>query len=270
MRVRSVAEGEPPSSASVLCSITDGVATVVLNRPDKRNALTRELLQSLLTAFDTIEAKPDVRVTVVQGNGDAFCAGMDLAGILAMRDERGWFDYELLPEALHRLASLPHPTIAFVNGPAIAGGCELALHCDIRIGTPNAKFGMPLARLGMVAPAYAIKRLMASIGMAAARDLLLSADIVNAEHALRLGLLTRLTKAEEAGGAVSRLATQISGLAPLALREMKRAIAQLSSNPSPAAEAELDRIRLDVSRSADLREGLSAFLGRRQPIFRGE
>ena len=253
----------------VLLAIADGVATVTLNRPDKRNALTRKTLQALLQTFDEIKGTAGVRVTIIRGHGDAFCAGMDLGEMLAMRTERGWFDYELLPEVLERVALLDHPTIAVVQGIAIAGGCELALHCDIRLGTPDAKFAMPLARLGMVAPAYAIRRLIDSVGRSAARDLLLSADVVDADYALRVGLLTRLVPRDECEAAVVRLAAQIASLAPLALREMKRAIAQLSSEVSPDLVAELDRHRLEVSRSDDLKEGLSAFRDRRGPVFRG-
>jgi enoyl-CoA hydratase len=145
----------------------------------------------------------------------------------------------------------------------------LALHCDIRVGTPDAKFAMPLARLGMVAPAYAIRRLIDSVGVSAARDLLLSADLIDADHALRIGLLTRLAQRDEAEDVVSRLAVQIARLAPLALREMKSAIARISANVAPALAAELDQTRLEVSRSADLKEGLHAFLDRRRPVFRG-
>lgn len=257
------------TSRPALCSVENGIATVTLNRPDKRNALTRELLEALLQTFDEVESDPSVRVTIIRGGGDAFCAGMDLAEILTMRDARGWFDYELLPNVLERVAAVRHPTIAVVTGAAIAGGCELALHCDIRIGTPDARFAMPLARLGMVAPAYAIRRLIDSVGVSATRDLLLSADVVDAEYALRVGLLGRLVGPGEIAEAVDRLARQIASLAPLALCEMKRAIRDLSPDVSSERTASLDCARLDVSRSDDLREGLSAFLERRRPMFRG-
>jgi enoyl-CoA hydratase/carnithine racemase len=253
----------------ILLSINDGIASVTLNRPDKRNALNRETLTAFIDALDRVAAGGDVRVTVLRGAGTSFCAGMDLGEMLAMREEHGWFDYELLPELLHRVAALRHPTVAVVQGTAIAGGCELALHCDVRLGTADAQFAMPLARLGMVAPAYAIKRLIETVGVSAARDLLLTGDVVNGERALELGLLTRLESKDRLAETTSRLVNKIASCAPLSVREMKRAIGELSAELPHAIETALNARRLEISRSEDLREGLRAFVERRRPRFKG-
>jgi enoyl-CoA hydratase/carnithine racemase len=156
-----------------------------------------------------------------------------------------------------------------VQGPAFAGGCELALHCDIRIGTPDARFAMPLARLGLVAPSYAIKRLIETAGLSATRDLLLTADVIDGVAAVRTGLLTRLVSPDELDGSVDNLARQVAECAPLSLREMKRAIARMTSAIEPQVLSDLDAARIGISRSADMREGLQSFLERRKPVFRG-
>ena len=256
---------DPP----VQLTISAGAGTVVLNRPDKRNALARSVLQGLLAALEELDRDETVRVVVLKGAGKAFCAGMDLEEMLADRDERGFFDYALLPDVLERLAAHRNPTIAVVQGPAFAGGCELALHCDIRIGTPEARFAMPLARLGLVAPAYALKRLIETVGVSAARDLLLTADVVDASTALRIGILNRLTTADELGEHVTSLVRRIVECSPTALREMKRALTHMTSRLEPELLAELDAARIEIARTSDMREGVRAFLDRRPPVFRG-
>jgi enoyl-CoA hydratase/carnithine racemase len=253
----------------VFLTVSGAIATITLNRPEKRNALTQSVLEQLLALLEKADADERVRVVVLRGRGNAFCGGMDLGEMLAVREARGWFDYELLREVLERVANQRNPTIASVQGPAFAGGCELALHCDIRVGTPDARFAMPLARLGLVAPTYAIKRLIETAGLSATRDLLLSADVIDGAAALRVGLLTRLVPAGELDGAVDALARRIADCAPLSLREMKRAIARLTSPLDPQVLADLDAARIEISRSADMREGLQSFLDRRSPLFRG-
>jgi enoyl-CoA hydratase/carnithine racemase len=255
---------------AVLVEVVGATATITLNRPDKRNALTQSVLERLLTVLTTVEADDRIRVLVLRGNGPAFCGGMDLAEMLAIREARRWFDYELLHEVLERLASHRNPTIAVVHGAAFAGGCELALHCDIRIGTRNARFAMPLARLGLVAPAYAIQRLIETTGVTIARDLLLTARILDGVAAAHAGLLTRLAPDDELESAVRALTQQIAECAPLSLREMKRALARMAQGIDPETLADLDAARIQISKSTDMVEGLQSFLHRRLPVFRGQ
>ena len=255
---------------SVLLTVSRGIATVTLNRPDKRNALTQSLLEQLLAVFEAVDLDHGVRVVVLKGSGKAFCGGMDLTEMLAFRQARGWFDYELLHDVLQRVASQRNPTIAVVQGAAFAGGCELALHCDIRIGTPSAQFAMPLARLGLVAPTYAIKHLVETAGLTAARELLLTAAVLDGAAAARAGLLTRVVANDALDAAATALADQIAALAPLSLREMKRAMTRMTSSVDPHVLAELDAARIAISRSADMVEGLQSFIERRSPLFRGE
>src|SRR5918996_1532311 len=138
-------------SDEVLTAVADGVATVTLNRPHKRNAMNAALLAGLRECVEALDRRSDVRVVVVRAAGPAFCAGMDLREMEAQAGAAG--DPEAgVVAVLQRLERSRHPTIAMVHGDAIAGGCELALHCDLRLAADGARFGMPLARIGLVVP----------------------------------------------------------------------------------------------------------------------
>jgi enoyl-CoA hydratase/carnithine racemase len=258
------------SNHVVLLTVAHGVATVTLNRPDKRNALNRAMLEGLLDAFHAAAADAAVRVVLLRAVGPSFCAGVDLAELEEYRTRHGVTEYELLPDVFRAIDEHANPTIAAVQGPALAGGCEIALHCDIRIATPAARFGMPLARLGMVVPFYAAQRLTDICGIAAARDLLLAAETIDGTEAHRIGMVSRLVAADRLDESASALAARVASNAPLAVREIKRALGHTLAPPSPERVAELDRERLRVSRSRDAHEGLQAFLQRRRPHFAGE
>lgn len=257
------------TDAHVLVSAENGIGRIVLNRPDKRNALTHAMMTTILDALHRFASDDAVRVVLLTANGSAFCAGVDLADMQAVREQRGSFDYELLPEVFARLGSHRHPTVAMVHGVSIAGGCELALHCDIRIGSPSARFVMPLAKLGLVLPCEAAERLVAIAGRTAAADMLLTGDAVDGVRAERLGLLTRLVDDGQLVTQTEALVQLIAGHAPLSLRAMKAMLAALGSRFQPDEIERFDRERLAVSRSEDMREGLRAFFERRPPVFTG-
>jgi enoyl-CoA hydratase/carnithine racemase len=245
------------------------IATLTLNRPDKRNALTAAMLDQMLAAIGAIEANRDVRVLVLRASGDAFCAGVDLREMLEHRESQGVVDHSKLEELFRRLDDYPHPTIAVVQGVAIAGGCELALHCDIRIVSADARFAMPLARIGIVVPYVLAQRLTDLVGVATARDLLFTGDAIDGERAFRLGLATRFAPTEQLPAEAEKLAQRIAANAPLAVREMKRVLRHTSSSGLGVSDPGLDAGRVRVSQSADVREGLQAFLERRPAMFRG-
>ena len=148
----------------ILTQVADGIATVTMNRPEKRNAMNGAMLTGLRAAFDDLETRRDVRVVVVRGAGPAFCAGMDLK---EMESRGGARDPEGdVVAVLQRVERSRHPTIALVHGDAIAGGCELALHCDLRVMADTARIGMPLARIGMIVPFVLGQKLVEIIGPA--------------------------------------------------------------------------------------------------------
>ena len=253
----------------VQVTIADAVATLVLNRPDKRNALTSAMLREMLSAIDTVERDSMVRVLVLRGAGDSFCAGHDLREMQEHREAGGGVDHSLLQEVFRRIDEHVNPTLAAVQGVALAGGCELALHCDIRIATTTARFGMPLARLGIVVPFVLAQRLIRVAGAAAAADLLLTGELVDGAKAMQLGLTTRLVPSEALEAEAAAVAAKIAANAPLAVREMKRVLRGATVSSVIPAAAEFEEARRRISNSDDVREGLLAFTERRPPVFRG-
>jgi enoyl-CoA hydratase len=257
------------SPALVHAHISHHIATVTLDRPDKRNALTDDMLDQLIGALDAVEADPAVRVVLLRGNGSSFCSGVDLAEKLARRGADGSVEFLRLVEVFERLDAHPNPTIAILQGTSLAGGWELALHCDIRFAAPDARFGMPLARLGLVVPYQAAVRLVQIAGIAAATDLLLSAELIDGTRAHQLGLVTHLAAATDLEAAALAHAGKIAALAPLAIREMKRLLRRVAPTPDRATCREFDEARRRITGSADTEEGLRAFLERRAVHFVG-
>jgi enoyl-CoA hydratase/carnithine racemase len=253
---------------TILVDVADHVCTITLNRPEKRNALDTAMIARLRTAFDDVAQRDDVRAVVVRGEGAAFCAGLDLRELAAQR-AAGAVDTHALEHALERLEQCPHPTIAAVQGDAVAGGCELALHCDLRVAADTARFAMPLARIGIAVPVALTWKLVDTIGAAATKELVFTGDPVVAETALALGLVNRVVAAADLDGAVRELARQIAHNAPLSLRAMKAFIQRLADQRRAIPRDDLEEVFRAVRSSADAMEGLTAQRERRLPLFHG-
>jgi enoyl-CoA hydratase/carnithine racemase len=256
-------------SDEVLCAVDGGVATVTLNRPDKRNAMNMALLAALRARFDELDQNPEVRVVVVRGSGPAFCSGMDLKEMEERRGVPGDPDSGVI-EVLQRVERSRHPTIAMVHGDAIAGGCELALHCDLRVASEVARFGMPLARIGLVVPFRLGQKLVEIIGPAHTRHLLFTGQPIDARRALEIGMVHQVVAAGELESVTSQLAQSIARNAPLALAGIKATILRSVSLREGIAHADLDEASARARQSADASEGRRAMLEKRRPIFRGE
>lgn len=253
----------------VLVGVEDAVATVTLNRPEKRNAMSVALLRGLRAAFDGLEARPDVRVVVVRGAGPAFCAGMDLREMEQNPAASGDPEADVV-SVLKRIERSPHPTIAMVHGDAIAGGCELALHCDLRVAAEAARFGMPLARIGLVVPFPLGQKLLEILGPARTRELLFTGRVVDARRGYEIGLVHRVVPLAEVEAATYELARTIADNAPLALAGMKAVIARALSPREDLSHEDLDAFARRARQSADASEGRRAMLEKRKPRFRGE
>src|SRR6202521_765521 len=176
------------------------IATITLNRPDKRNAISYELIEDLLAALDEV-ANSSALVLILTGAGKAFCSGMDLENLKALEGrspEQSLKDSETMARLFRSLYDFRRPTIAAVNGPAIAGGCGLATLCDFTLGVPEAKFGYTEVRIGFV-PAIVSTFLLRQIGEKHARDLLLTGRIIGADEAHRIGLINEIVPAEKLG-----------------------------------------------------------------------
>jgi len=253
----------------VLTESRDHTCFITLNRPGKRNALNAAMIAQLREAFERVAGDSEARVVVVRANGPAFCAGLDLREMAAQR-EAGEADLGGLEKVLEDLEACPQPTIAAVQGDAIAGGCELALHCDLRVAADTARFSMPLARIGLAVPVTLTWKLVDSIGAAKTNELLFTGEAVAAETACALGLVNRVVPAEELDSALESLARQITQNAPLSVRAMKAFVRRASSGYRTLARDDLEEMHRRVRMSADLQEGLAAQRERRTPRFRGE
>jgi methylglutaconyl-CoA hydratase len=249
----------------------DAIALITFNRPEKRNAVSTLMIQEILSALDEIE-QSEARVAILTGAGSAFCAGMDLEGLQDLADqslEDNLEDSRRMAAFFHRLYSFPKPLIAAVNGHAIAGGCGLATLCDFTLSVPTAKFGYTEARIGFL-PALVSVFLVRQIGEKSARDLLLTARLVDAEEAYRLGLVTQVVPREELLPRARQLAQTLIANGPSSLSATKQLLVACSG-PELNRQLELAiesnaRIRL----TPDFREGISSFLEKRPPQWKAK
>jgi len=253
----------------LLCTRDGAIATITLNRPEKRNALTVPMLEAFHTAVKDVVGCSDVRVLILAGAGKAFCAGLDLKEMELARRSDGSVEYPEIEEALHELERCHVPTIAMMQGDAIAGGLELALHCDLRVAGASARMGMPLAKIGLVVPFPLTQKLLDTVGTVKTKELLFTGSLLDAETARGAGLVTRVVPDADLEAATRTLAADIAANAPLSIRTMKAAIYEANrfrdQKPSPELAAQAAATR----RSQDLQEGLRAVFEKRRAIFRG-
>lgn len=262
-------------SEPLLLERRDDAAWLILDRPDARNALSRELIAALTRAVDALGAElaanaAAVRAVVVTGRGTAFCAGADLKERLGMSREETRELLSELGDLMDGLAALPVPIIAAINGPALGGGLELALACDLRVAARGATLGLPEAHLGIIPGAGGTQRLTRLVGPALAKEMIFTGGRIDAETAQALGVVNHVVDAPELPQQVALLLQRLGAVAPLAVREAKRAIDDGQGLPLRTALA-LERRCYDVVlETADRDEGLRAFAEKRPPIYRGK
>jgi methylglutaconyl-CoA hydratase len=257
--------------ATLQLAIDGTLATVTLNRPDKRNAVSFELVGELLAALDEIEGST-AQVVIITGAGKAFCAGMDLdelKSLLGKTHDENVKDSARMAQLFRRIYEFPLPTIAAVNGAAIAGGTGIATMCDFTLAVPEAKFGYTEVRIGFV-PAIVSAILVWQVGHKIARDLLLTGRLFDAAEAHRYGLVNEVVPPDQLMERARELAAQIAENSPTSVRVTKKLIngylsRQLDEQFAAAIE-ENARIRT----TADFREGVSSFLEKRKPRWSGQ
>jgi len=259
------------SYKTVQLALEDGVATLTLNRSDKRNAISFELIDDLLSALDEV-AKSEAIVLILTGAGKAFCSGMDLENLKALlgrTPEENLRDSETMVRLFRTLYEFPKVTIAAVNGAAIAGGTGLALLCDFTLAVPEAKFGYTEVRIGFV-PAIVSTFLMRQVGEKQARDLLLTGRLFGADEAARMGLISEIVPPENLMKRAQELAALLMENSAASLRATKQLL-------TDHARAELDaqieaavRENAAIRTTADFREGITAFLEKRKPVWTGK
>jgi len=243
-----------------------GVQTITLNRPEKRNALSPELIDELIQVLDET-SECDCGVVILTGAGSAFCAGLDMEHLETMTArtvEQHRRDSENMARVLRTLYEFPKPVIAAVNGPAIAGGMGLATLCDFTYAVPDARFGYTEVRVGFV-PAIVASFLSRQIGEKRTRELLLSGRILKADEACRLGLVTRIVQPEDLLAEAHALAQSLLHNSPQAMRAVKELLAGHSANQLDEEIEDAIAANALQRSTEDFREGVRAFLEHRRP-----
>ena len=247
------------------------IATITLNRPDKRNAISYELIDELLAALDEVAASSSL-VLILTGAGKAFCSGMDLENLkelLGRSPEQNLRDSQTMARLFRSLYDFPKPTIAAVNGAAIAGGCGLATLCDFTLAVAEAKFGYTEARIGFV-PAIVSTFLLRQIGEKHARDLLLTGRIISADEAHRVGMVNEIVAPEKLLDRARELAGQLIENSPVSLACTKRLLSDLVRRDLDAQLQLAVKENAAVRTTRDFREGISSFLEKRKPQWSGK
>ena len=257
--------------STLLLETTDNLAKITLNRPEKRNAISTQMMSELQTALDEIE-KSHARVVILTGAGKAFCAGMDLdmlANIAKQSPAENQEDSRRIAKMLRRIWSFPRPLIAAVNGAAYAGGCGIATLCDLTIAVPEAKFGYTEVKIGFL-PAIVSVFLTRQIGEKRTRDLLLTGRILEAAEAKEFGLVSEIVAADRLMERAHELAETLIAASPSSLTRSKRL---LVFSAAAGIDHDLERAILENARircTPDFKEGLASFLEKRKPVWHGE
>lgn len=247
-----------------------GIATITLNRPKSLNALNRTLLEELAQAVNQAESDAAVRVLIVTGGGErAFASGADIPEFKGMDPVQALQYAEKVQTVMNRIENFRKPVLAAVNGYALGAGCELAMACDIIYAADSAKFGQPEVNLGMIPGAGGTQRLVRLVGIQRAKELIYTAEIIDAQEAHRIGLVTRVFPAAELMPATRRVAEAIISKGAVAIELVKRAIqegADLELERALATEAKAFALCFATGETA---EGINAFLEKRKPHFKG-
>ena len=251
---------------TVLYTESNCIATITLNRADKRNAISYELIDDLLAALSQA-ASSSAQTVILTGAGKAFCSGMDLDNLKQLTGrthEQNLQDSETMASLFRTLYDFPKPTIAAVNGPAIAGGTGLATLCDFTLAIPEAKFGYTEVRIGFV-PAIVSSFLIANIGEKRARDLLLTGRIFGAEEALKLGLVNEIVAPEQLMARAQELAAQLLENSPASLQATKKLLSGYTREQLDRQVKQAIQSNAAIRQTADFKEGITAFLEKRKP-----
>jgi enoyl-CoA hydratase/carnithine racemase len=256
------------NAGRVLCERKDEVAFVTFDRPEARNAMTWEMYQQLSDVLAELESAKDLRAVVLRGaGGKAFVAGTDISQFTRFKSADDGMEYErLIDGIINRVEAVPIPMVAVVEGYAVGGGLAIASACDLRICTPNAKFGLPIARtVGNCLSIRNYARLVALIGASRAKAMILTAQLISAEEAHQAGFVMEVVPPEQLDQKVEALCATLVSHAPITMRVTKEAIRRIIAATVPDGG---DLIR-EAYGSDDFREGVAAFVEKRSPVWKG-
>ena len=260
-------KGKEMEFKNLLWEKKEGIGIITLNREDVRNAMKAEIRQDISDVLQVAENDPDVRVVIITGTGrKVFSAGGD---IKAMAGNTMWDVLERRPDIFAQLHNLSKPVIAAINGLALGGGCEMAMACDFRVGSENARIGQPEINLGIFPGGGATQRLQRLVGIGRAKELIFTGDIIDAREAERIGLLNKVFPADDLMDRTMEIARKIAAKGPLALKLAKMAM-NMGMETGLSLGLGYERLaRTLVHGSEDRVEGMNAFIEKRKPQFKG-
>ena len=260
-------------SSAILLDISDAIATITLNRPERRNAVTFEMWHLIQRLMVDLKADPQVRVLIFRGAGDeAFSAGADINEFDTHRNNaaKATLYNAAFDAAMDAAEDVGKPTICLIKGACVGGGCEFTTACDVRIAAENARFGVPIARLGLPIGYREMRRLVRLIGPAKTMELLLTADLLSAPEAHRLGLVNHVVRLANVEAFTYAMAGKIAALAPVVHRVHKEIVQIVLDNPSLSGLTPEQRaLAVLPFDTEDFQEGWRAFLEKRPPAFHG-
>jgi len=255
---------------TLLASLENGIYTLIINRPDKLNALNKDVFTDLNTALDEIENNPEIKSVIITGAGaKAFVAGADISEFNALNKEQAKALAKRGQDTFARIESSIKPIVAAVNGFALGGGCELAMSCHFRLASENAKFGQPEVNLGLIPGYGGTQRLVQLIGKGKAMELLLSAHMIDANEAKQLGLVNYVTTPDTLLEHTKKILTIINSKAPLAVAGCIKAANAVFDESRDGYALEIEEFG-NTFNTEDMKEGVAAFLEKRKADFKGK
>ena len=259
------------SYQTLLTSLENGIFTITINRPDKLNALNKDVIQELSAALDEVYNNPEIQSAIITGAGPkAFVAGADITEFLTL-DAAGGKELAQRGQDMvfSKIENAPKPIVAAVNGFSLGGGCELAMACHFRLASENAKFGQPEVNLGLIPGYGGTQRLTQLIGKGRAMEMLMSANMIDANTALQYGLVNYVVPAEELLNKAKSILELINSKAPLAVAACIKAANAVFDETKDGFKTEVDAFG-DCFATEDMKEGTSAFLEKRKAVFTGK
>lgn len=255
---------------TLLTDLTDHILTVTINRPDKLNALNKTVMAELEAAIDEIYDNAGIRSAIITGTGEkAFVAGADISEFLELNKEEGADLAKRGQDIFFKIENAPKPIVAAVNGFALGGGCELAMACHFRVASQNARFGQPEVNLGLIPGYGGTQRLTQLIGMGRATELLISGAMIDADAALRYGLVNYVVTLQELMPKCRSILDVVNTKAPLAISKCIQAVNAVFHHPLNGFDIE-SRAFGECFGTEDMKEGAAAFLEKRKPVFKGK
>jgi enoyl-CoA hydratase len=255
---------------NLIYEVKEGIAYVTVNRPKSLNALSNDVLDELYAAFTAVNNDPEVQIAILTGEGKAFVAGADISEMVNLTTLEGRAMMIKGQNVMNLIENIDKPVIGAINGFALGGGCELAMACDMRIASEKAKFGQPEVNLGIIPGFGGTQRLPRLVGKGMGKYLIMTAEMIDAQEAYRIGLVEKVVPAEELLGAAEKVAKTIMTKAPIAIRAAKLAVNNGISLDVRTGVAFEGEALVGPFSSEDRGEGMTAFLEKRPAVFKNK